>query len=170
MKSLEAECFGPSFYEDFQSKLHEKGIKMAYPQIRYALKTFNLYRKNEKKESEAVISKLLALHIAQVKMEPQRRIVYVDMANIRLTPTHLVIGTPTPKTNSGLHMQIAICEQEGLLGYQIYSTLPPSTDQFIQKLAKKHKLRSATTIVMPHTDSRVQLKQKVIELYGEAIN
>ena len=31
MKSLESECFGPSFYEDFERKLLEKGFKMAYP-------------------------------------------------------------------------------------------------------------------------------------------
>jgi hypothetical protein len=47
----------------------------------------------------------------------QKHVIYVDLANARLTPSHLVIGTPTPRTNSGLHIQLAISETDGLVGF-----------------------------------------------------
>jgi len=59
---------------------------------------------------------LIALHLAQIKMQ-QKHVIYVYLANTRLTPSHLVIGTPTPRTNSGLHIQLAISETDGLVGF-----------------------------------------------------
>ena len=54
--------------------------------------------------------------MAQLKMFGTK-LVYVDMANVRLTPTHLVIGAPTHKTNSGIHIQLAISEDDGMIGF-----------------------------------------------------
>ena len=125
---------------------------------------------NERRSSQ-IISKLFALHMAQLKMF-ETKLVYIDMANIRLTPTHLVIGAPTHKTNSGIHIQLAICQHEGLLGFQIYSALPSTNEIFLAKLKKKMKGQKYT-LVMMNTGSDERIKEKevpIIALASEKLN
>jgi hypothetical protein len=154
-------------YEEISRRLQEQGLQLMYPQIKYALKKYGLYDK-QKVAKDSQIPKLIALHLAQLKMR-RTPLVYIDMANLKLTPSHLVIGPPTPKTNSGIHIQLAISPEHGLLGYQIYSALPSSSEPFITKLNKKLKA-DTYTVVMPCTVERLSLKHNLVQLPNEDCN
>lgn len=117
-------------------------------------------------EDLALIDRLYAFHLSQLKMQTKRRLVYTDVASFEFGQNQeILIGPPAPKK---LNVQIAISDQ-GVMGYQVSKGIPEQ-QPFIDKVRAKMAAQEEEYTIFAPAVTKLNKTEPLLVFYGKKAN